>query len=212
MTPNFGYTSAQWDGPQKFPSSLYTAGLNVGWMKPVNERWTLMANVMPHWASDGQATQDAVRCPLMAGMTWTPNRQWKVMFGAIYLDRSDIAVLPFGGLVWTPNDDWRFELTAPQARISRRLNISTSEFQRWGYVGGGFGGGTWAVESVNHQSDVAMFREYSVVLGYECVKTNSYTWGAEIGYLFGRRMDFDRNTQSRFEPNDSLMLQAKFSY
>ena len=150
----------------------------------------------------------------MARMNWTANSRWKMVFGVIYLDRSDISVLPFGGFVYTPNDDWRFELMAPQAKIARRLNaFSGLDCERWVYLGGGFDGGTWAIESRNQQADIAMYREYTVCLGYESLrKSRHFKWNAEIGYLFGRKMEFDRNTQPQFKPDDSMVLQLKGSF
>jgi len=214
LTPNFSCTFAKWKGNGVFPGTLFHAGMSVTWLKPVNARWSFMASVMPSFSSDGKETRDSVRCPVMAGLNWVPNARWKVVFGIAYLNRSDIVVLPYGGLIYAPDDDWRFELMAPQAKVARRLTaMSNPDINRWVYTGGGFGGGTWAIESVHDQADLAMYREYSVLLGYEAVRKQSgLVWNGEIAYIFGRKMMFDRGTQHSFHPNDSLALRFKVSY
>jgi hypothetical protein len=212
LTPSFTYTNLDWKGPGKIPESLYNAGLSVGWMKPVNKYWTFMTYASPSYASDGHTSQETMQCGIMAGMNWTPNPHWKIVFGAVYLDRGDIPVIPYGGLVYSPGQDWRFELTVPQAKIARRLTfVSGSRFDHWVYLGGGFNGGSWAIESVFGRPDIAMSREYTVCLGYESTQ-NSYKFNAEIGYLFGRKMKFEHDTQPSFSPGDSLALRLKFTF
>lgn len=222
LSPNFGYTSVDWNRGSEFPNSLYNAGLNITWFQPINERWSGMLSVSPGWASDAKESKDSVRCPVVFGLTWTPNNRWKVVFGAAYLDRSDISFLPYGGLIWKPygNEDVRLELMAPQARFIWRscMERFAEQFadpctvETWHYVGGGFGGGTWAIRSENDQADLAMYREYSLVLGCERVKKGYYTCNFEIAYLFGRRMEFDKETQSTYKPDDSLHLRVKFTF
>ncbi len=214
ISPAFSYTNIQWEHSQGFPDSLYTAGLSLSWMKPINERWNLMLNATPGYAGDGKATSYAVRCPVILGLTWTPNSRWKVVFGAGYMDRSDFPVLPFAGVVYTPNEDWKFELMAPQPRVARRLSgWSDVLCNRWVYLGGGFGGGAWAVESWNGRSDLAMYREFSLTLGYEAVRTNSgFLWNVEIAYIFGRKMEFDHDTRPDYSPDDALALRVKVSF
>lgn len=215
LSPSFSYTSIDWKRGTPFPDNLYNAGLNVMWLQPINERWSFMAGVMPGWAGDGKASHDSVRCPAMFGFSWQPNRQWRVTFGAAYLDRSDTNFLPYGGLVWTPNDDFRVELTAPQARVawaSPSVTLIPPENRSWRYVGLGFGGGSWAVRSVNGRDDYAMYREFSLSLGTEWALRGEQVAVWEIAYVFGRRMEFDHHTQRTFKPNDSLHLRVKFQF
>lgn len=220
LTPSFGYTDVDWKRKSPFPDSLYNASLNIAWIQTLNERWSMMLLASPGWASDGKESEDSVRCPVTFGMTWTPNKRWKVVFGAAYLDRSDLSFMPYGGLVWTPNDDVKVELMAPQARLAWRSYSDglLSQFdrktaiERWNYVGFGFGGGSWAVRSVDNQADFAMSREFSLLLGCERIKKGYYTCNLEIAYLFGRRMKFDHETQSTYKPDDSLLLRLKFAF
>ena len=213
ISPNFSYTNVDWKGPGDFPDSLYDASVGITWMKPVNERWSLIFNTSPGYAGDGNETHDSFRIPVMFAANWTPNNRWKVMFGAIYTDRGDFPVLPFGGLLYTPNDDWRFEITAPTPRVARRFTAwSNEDCERWIYCGAGFGGGNWAIESTNGEPDLAMYREFALLLGYEAIRKNGLRWNFEAAYLFSRKMEFDYGTRPDYKPDDTLGLRLRVSF
>jgi len=218
LSPSFEPTFVKWDGPEPFPDTLYSASLGCTFIKKMNDRWSAMAHVGPRWSSDGKETQSAVRCSLMGGMTWTKSPQLQIRFGVVYSNRDDsFNVLPFGGLVWTPNEDWKYELMAPMLRVSRRCHYfrqilpRQNESIHWGYAGMGFGGGTWAIESVNKQPDVANYTEFSVVLGLESERMKRTTWKTEIGYVFGRSMNFEHHTMRKFNIGDSIVIRVILS-
>ena len=213
LSPTFGYTAVDWQRQTAFPDSLFHAGVGVTWITEISDRWMLMAGGTPVWSSDGRETRNCVRCPAYAGVVWSPDPRWKFTLGVSYMAQSNLPVLPFGGVSWTPNDDWRIEIMAPRSRIGRRLTgISTENLQHWLYVAGGYDWDSWAVRSTGGAADFAMYHEYSVLLGYECVKTGCVTWNIEIGTLFWRKMEFDRGTQGTFRPEDSVVLRTKISF
>ena len=213
ISPNFSYTNVDWKGMGEFPDSLYSASVGITWMKPINEHWNIILNAGPGYAGDGNETHDSFRIPVMFAANWNPNKRWKVMLGAIYTDRRDLPFLPFGGFVYTPNDDWRFEFTAPTPRIARRFTAwSDKECERWIYCGGGFGGGNWAIESVNHEPDLAMYREFALLSGYEVMRENGFRWNFEIAYLFSRKMEFEHGTQPDYKPDNTLGLRLNVSF
>jgi len=214
LTPNLTFTSVSYRGDDFLPCNLYNAGLSVAWMKPLDERWSLMTSVSPSYAGDGKATGEAVRCPAIFGATWTPNVRWKVLFGVAYLDRSDIPAIPFGGFTYMPNKDWKFEGMVPQPRIARRLSgWSGPRADRWTYLGVGFGGGSWAIESVANRTDFAQYREYSVLAGYEFIsKVGNLKWNAETAFLFGRETQFKYDTLPNQKHGNSLALRLRTSF
>jgi len=214
LTPSFSYTSVRYRSDDFLPSNLYNTGLSIMWMKPLNERWSLMVNASPSYAGDGKAGRETVRCPVIFGATWTPNTKWRVVFGVAYLDRSDIPAIPFGGFTYMPNEDWRFEGMLPQPRIARRLTaLSNPQTDRWVYLGGGFSGGTWAIESVDNKTDFAQYREYSTLLGYEFIsKVGNLKWNAETAFLFGRETQFKHDTQPNRKHGNSLALRLRASF
>ncbi|MGL6195554.1 MAG: hypothetical protein ACRC2T_12110 [Thermoguttaceae bacterium] len=213
VTPNFKYTNLNYKGAGYLPDSLYSGGITTGLIGIVNERWKLMLNAMPSYSGDGKSNYRCIVCPAMIAAIWTPNVKWNVTFGVIYLDRSDIPVLPMGGVIYTPNDDWRFDLTAPQVKIARRLNAYCSaKEQNWVFIGGGFSGGSWSITSVNEQSDYAMSREYLVKTGWEYSRTNFCKFTTDIAYVFGREIQFDKKTQETIKPSDSLAIRLTMSF
>ena len=74
------------------------------------------------------------------------------VLGADFLDREDIQWLPVAGLIWRPDPDLRLELVFPYPSIDVQLT-------RWYrlYIGGGLGGGTWAVERDSEVDDLATY-------------------------------------------------------
>ena len=106
---------------------------------------------------------------------------------------------------------------APQLRVMRRCHYFRSTLPNetasthWAYVGIGFGGGTWAFESVGKRADVADYKEYSVVLGLESERKERFSWKAEFGYVFGRKMEFDNNTLRKFDIDDSILFRLTLS-
>ena len=214
LTPNFAYTNINYRGDEFLPDNLYNAGLSMMWMKPLDERWSLMTSISPSYAGDGKATGEAIRCPAMLGATWTPNVRWKIVFGVAYLDRSDIPAIPFGGFTYMPNEDWKFEGMVPQPRIARRLSgWSGPGADRWAYLGIGFGGGSWAVETAANRTDFAQYREYAVLLGYEFIsKVGNLKWNAETAFLFGRETQFEHGTLPNREHGNSLALRLRTSF
>jgi hypothetical protein len=213
LTPSFEPTFVHWDGPEPFPSTLYSASLNCTLIKKFNDRWSAMASVGPRWSSDGKETKNSVRCSLMGGMIWNMSHKWHFRFGLAYLARNDsFNIIPFGGAIWTPNDDWRIELMAPMIRVARRCHYfktafsSDSESIHWGYTGIGFSGGTWAFRSIGDRPDVANYSEFSVVVGLESKLMERTPWRVELGYVFARNMNFERNTLPGFHIDNSLVL------
>ncbi len=218
VSPSFEPTFVNWDGPEPFPNTFYTASLNAMLIKQCNERWSAMFSAGPRWSSDGRETQGAVRCSLMGGMIWNKSPRLQIQFGVAYLDRSDsFNVLPFGGLVWKPNDDWKYELMAPMLRVARRCYGFQAILPReaaathWAYVGIGFGGGSWAFQSVGKRPDVADYSEYSVVVGLESQRGPRNAWKTEFGYVFGRKMEFEKDTMHRLHIDDSLVFRVTLS-
>ncbi len=214
LTPILSYTHIEWPEAVCFPDALYTASLPVTWRKSLNGEWSLMLTLSPTYAADGHASNDAFRCNAIAGATWMPNEKWKLLLGLAYMDRADIPVLPLAGATYTPNDDWTLELVIPQPRASRRLNsLSSARREIWMYLGAGFGEGSWAVDSVENQDDLAMFKGYSVLLGVEALDQSSKArWVAELAWLFNREIEFDRRTQPDIDLDDTFSIRLRYSF
>jgi hypothetical protein len=217
ITPSFSPTLTDWKGVEPFPRTLLTAAMDFRFIKKICPQLTAMASVTPQWSSDGHESQDALRFSMMGNIIWNPSERLKVVLGVGYFAQNDNKVLPFGGLIWQPNDDWKFELMAPQLRVAKRWKSNIPSFLNhtasyWQYVGIGFGSKSWAIESVADQSDVAKYKEYSVVIGLEAKNHESFSWKVELGYVFSRTIRFEEYTMSKLHISDSMLIRISCSF
>ena len=211
LTP--GFASHSIGGPSAFdlPEQLYDATFEIGWLSQLTERWGVNVAVTPGVYSDFQQSDgDALRITgrLLASWKWTPTA--KVIVGAVYLDRDDVAALPAAGLVWTPSEDWRLDLIAPRPKIARRLFCS-EDAENWLYVSGEFGGGSWSVERAGGAVDVLNYRAYHLLGGWERKHFGAVSSLLEFGLAFGREFEYDLGGES-FLPDESLVLRGRLQY
>jgi len=215
ITPGFAvhYT----DGPAgvDLPPRLFDAYTQFRWMHRLTPRWAVDLAVTPGVFSDfQQGSDDALRITGHGVVAWTCTPTAKIILGAAYLDRQDVGVLPVAGLIWKPHRDAKFELTFPRPRIARRVYWSgayTDAVQDWIYVAGEFGGGTWAIAPAAGGTDVVNIRDFRIILGAERKVIGGLDARFEVGYVFGRKIEFDTATPD-FEPTDTVMLRGGLTY
>jgi hypothetical protein len=217
VTPGFDFHLL--DGPDStaaaeadLPSRLYDIYMQVRWMAKVSERWSLTLAATPGYYTDFDGdNSDALRITGQALAIWEWRPQSQLIFGVVYLDRQDIGFLPAGGLIWTPNEDNRLELIFPRPRYLHRYRV-TSIYEDWWSIGAEFGGGEWAIARADGTDDIVDIKDYRITAGVER-KSIDYLVGmrAEIGYVFGRQIDYRSGTPT-FDPSDSVMLRAGFFY
>lgn len=201
------------DGPIRtdLPGQLYTASLGFNWFQPINQNWHAMFAVSPGVYSDFQtSSSDAIRITgrALAFYKWTDDVQ--VAMGVVYLDRDDISILPAVGLVYSPDEDTKIEVMFPKPKVSRRYKV-TDRFERWLYVSGEFGGGSWAIERANGTDDVFTYRDFRLVTGFETKYTSGPKTFFEFAYVFGRRVEYESGIGD-YDPNDTAMLRAGFKF
>ena len=131
------------------------------------------------------SAREGIRFPSHAVGFLSVSPEIAVVFGADYLDRGDIKLLPVAGLIWIPNPDMRFELVFPRPRAVFGL----TDRHRL-YLSGELGGGTWAIERVALGNDLATYRDLRVCIGVEHVEKDGQRSAFEIGYLFDRRLEY----------------------
>jgi hypothetical protein len=192
VTP--GFEVDYLDGPESLalPPELYNVGVDLMWRKQFNDRWGSMVAVRPGLASDFQTSQDAIRITGRAFATWqwVPERL-SLLFGVVYLDRNDLPILPGVGLIWTPTPDWRLDLIFPRPKLARRLAFVPRQREDWVYLGGSLGGRTWAVERPSGDPDQLTMRDYRLYLGWERILDGGSGLFAEVGFAFGRELEFE---------------------
>jgi hypothetical protein len=182
------------------------------WRKQFNDRWGSMVAVRPAVASDFQTGQDAFRITgrALATWQWVPERL-SLLFGVVYLDRNDLPILPGVGLIWTPTPDWRLDLIFPRPKLARRLVFLPRQREDWVYLGGSLGGRTWAVERRPGVNDQLTLRDYRLYLGWERIVDGGGGLFVEVGYVFGRELEYDIDPLER-SFNDAVMIRGGVRY
>jgi hypothetical protein len=189
-----GYNDRLFDGPRgvELPSRVFDAYLELMWVPRINDNWTAIVAVSPGIYSDAEnIDDDAFRITGKGLLKWQLTApQWQVLFGVLYLDRNDVAVLPAGGVIWTPHDDFRLDLLFPSPKVARRFGFEPGHSEDWYYLAGEFGGDMWSVERKGVRERITM-RDFRVFVGLEKKYNGGAGFRMEAGYVFGRIVEFD---------------------
>ncbi len=180
------------DGPPTtdLPPRLFDFSLDTTVYLPLNDRWTVQAGVAPGIYTDLHAMKDSFRLSGrgMVFYRWSP--QFQFAGGIIYLGRKDIVALPAIGAVYTPSDDLKVELLFPKPKAAYRYHHDIDR-ERWVYVTGELGGGTWAIQRSSGADDIATYRDFQLLLGIEHKEPGVINWQMEGGYVFSREIQYD---------------------
>jgi hypothetical protein len=213
VTPRIG---VHWlDGAAKFdlPDALYDTAIEFRHLRRfAGGPWAMDAAVTLGYYSDFEHDQDdALRPTARALAVYEAASGAKWVAGAAYLNRDDVSVLPVGGVIYQPTPDWNLELIAPRPRISRRLLTAPGD-ETWVYLGGEFAGGVWAIEHPQSRAlDVVSESEYRILLGYERKLAGGLGRRYELGYVFGRELQFESGL-ANVDLDDTMFLRAGLTY
>ena len=211
ITPNFAVHYL--DGPTRpdLPAQTFDSAVEFRWLRQVRPWLGIDVAVAPGYYSDfEQGNSDALRITGrgLAQLSFSPTTRW--VLGIIYLDRRDVSLLPAGGVIITPNDATRWELIAPQPRLLRRLAYRPGS-EWWGYLGGEFGGGAWAIDRANGGSEEIAYRDFRLLIGLERKMSHGISGRFEFGYVFAREIEFSSDTPD-FRPSDTLLARGGVRY
>jgi hypothetical protein len=225
VTP--GFTAHFLDGPAgvDLPPRVYDAYTEFRWLPRVTPRFRADLGVTPGYYSDFQhGSRDALRITGWGAAIWQWTPKMKLVLGASYLDRHDVAVLPIVGLVWNPSDEWNLNMVFPKPKLARRIAANgriypprfpgdafCPEVQYWAYISGELGGGIWAFEHTGGGEDVFSYRDYRVMLGVERKALFGLASRLEVGYVFGRKIEFQSDLPDVL-PSDTVMVRGGLTY
>ncbi len=219
LSAGFGFSKVQAPQSLDLPSELYESTLGVAWMRRINERWMIRSMLGVANASDGEnVSSDAWQFRGGAFGILEANEQWSWTFGAIALGRNDIPVVPAIGAIYKPSDSLKFNLFFPRPSASL-LFKEAHRRQHWAYLGGGLGGGTWAYQNNSGVDDQVTYRDWQLFLGWESTPqpleglpvTKGRKIGAEMGYSFGRKFEFELN-RNDVDIGDALYFQLSLGF
>jgi hypothetical protein len=198
--------------------TFYNTGVDLRWIKPLSpNKFTLDLGFGIFYSGDFKVkTGDAIRFPAHVAGIWNCNPRLKVIFGVVYLDRKDdYNILPMAGLIWTPQEDISVELMVPRLRIAERVrwfgSAAGDDTSDWIYAAFEIAGGSWGYQPVSNMNGDLDYHDFRLLMGYERRTSCGFTLGLELGYMFGRTLEFDR-VGYKVHPTDGIFLRLRTSY
>jgi len=213
-----GFAVQYLDGPRgvDLAPRIYAAYTEFRWMSQVRPRLGLELSITPGVFSDfEQDAGKAFRLPGHAAAAWTWTDTTKIVFGAAYLDRPDIEVIPIGGVIWKPHDDAEYEMLFPHPKLAHRVywfGRYGQDVQDWLYLAAEFASEAWTLSHADGSIDEAVLRDYRLILGMERKVIGGLDARIELAYAFGREIRFYRSNQTNFDPDDTVMVRLKLLY
>ena len=214
LTPAFGVHYLEGPDSPDLPARLYDASLQVRLIRPIGARFTADVAVTPGVHSDFEIDDDdALKIDGRGFGVYQWSDTLSFVGGIAYYDRRDVSVVPIGGAIWKPTDDWNLELIVPRPKIARRLTWQTDPAapSTWAYVSGEFGGGVWVIERPLGTTDEITTLDYRILLGLERKVPGRVNSRLEVGYVFGRNIEF-RSGLPDYEPDATFLVRAGASY
>jgi hypothetical protein len=218
VTPGFAVHLLTGPDSVDLPGALYENWLEFRWLRPINDQWTADVAVTPGLFTDyNNVGSDAIRIQARAIGLWSCDEDLQLALGFLYLDREDIAAMPMAGLIWTPSDDCKAELLFPRPRVLYRLS-GDDVSSRWIYIGGEFGGGSWAIERNDigpppkqPRDDVVTYSVWRFLVGFEAKKKTGFAPRVEAGFNFNRSVEF-KSGNGDFDPGNTALLRVGGSF
>jgi hypothetical protein len=214
VTPT--YVHHLWDGPQgiaaDLPANAYSAFLDTFWASDPDRPLGVEVGVAVGAFTDFDTFTTKSLRVMGEGFgvaRLTPQLTFK--FGAWYLNRNDLKLLPAGGLVWQPNPQTKFDLLFPNPKLSKYLT-SYGNGDVWWYVSGEYGGGAWTIKRADGSGDRVDINDIRVKLGIDWINQRNFRGFAEIGYVFDRQVVYVVHPADSFKPRDTFLIGAGFSF
>ncbi|MCA9099114.1 MAG: hypothetical protein KDA36_12035, partial [Planctomycetaceae bacterium] len=148
------------------------------------------------------SAKDGIRFPSHAVGMFHFNPDLDFVFGADYIDRDDLPLLPVFGFSIHRQDqpNLRFDLVFPRPRIDVVLDC-----KRRMYLAAFLDGGSWDIERPDESNDVMTYRDYRAVLGFEYTDQTDGISAVELGYVFERQLLF-RTIHTVTDFDDAFVL------
>lgn len=211
LTPR--YTTHFLDGPGQIdvPPHLMDGELEFRYMKQATPRLGIDLAIAPSFFSDGHnMSSQAWRVTGRALGAWTVNERWQIVGGGVYTGRSDFPAVPAAGFIWKPSCDVRVEAVFPRPKAYWRPFVNGT-IEHWFYVGGEYGGNTWAIDHEGGIPDKMTYADLRLLVGWERKSPGGLNGRLELGWVFDRSIEFTSGRPG-FNPTDTLMLRGETSF
>jgi hypothetical protein len=211
-SPEVNYRSFTGPDSPNLSANYYRFASGIKLDSPDVNGWHWQGTFTPAIATDFEQSidSDALQFDGQLALYYRANQQFMWALGAMYWDRVDDIVLPFGGFVWTPNQYWEFRLLFPRPRVDLFLG-AVGNHAWWLY-----GGGEYRVEAYEtevsppgtlDQIQSTEWRAYGGLRG----DNGWLSHFVEAGYAFEREFEFKQNT-TPFEADGALFVRGGIRY
>ncbi|MEX0643280.1 MAG: hypothetical protein WD468_11295 [Pirellulales bacterium] len=194
-------------GGPDLPPQVYDAYLDFAWYPRVTEYLGAELGFRTGvWSDFSYWDTDSIRFlgRGLANVSLTP--QLDILFGAVYLDRLDVKILPAGGVYYRPSPEWDLYLVFPNPKIRNFISAVGNTKWYW-YAAGEYGGGTWTVtRQVNR--DQFDYNDIRVSGGVEFETQTQIRGHLEIGYVFDRELLFRSGEPGNFSLDNTFMFRG----
>jgi len=191
INPQFGAHFFGSSSISNIPDRTYDLSFELSGGMPINDDWIVTATISPGIFTDFEgAGGDVFRMPLRLLAFYKYSESLTLATGILWLDRPDTPLLPAVGLSYQ-TDDFKADLWFPRPKVSW-LYYRRGDTQRWVYVVGELGGGTWSIRRDDGRSDEFAYRDFRAMVGFEQRVEDGLNWFAEGGLIFGRQVTFTR--------------------
>ncbi len=209
ITPGFGARLLEGPNTLDLPGHVYDVYLQFRWLGKLNDTWGYDLVFTPGVYGDLEVIDnDTWRYMGRAVATyeWSP---WvQLVFGVGYFDRENVSALPVGGFIYT-NGDTRWEAIFPRPRYARRY-YSSCDCEKWWYLGGEFGGGSWTYQDAANNQQIMTLTDLRLRLGLETKRNGGAGRLVEIGYVFNRQAEIAGGPTQQL--GSSFMVRAGITY
>ena len=214
FSPEFNYR--EWNGPgaPNLPPNVFRVAGGIELTTPKHGPWTAQLGFTPQIASDFRDNLNSNAWMFDADIKLffqqSPTTTWAI--GALYWDRVDQIILPYGGLIWTPNQHWEWRLVFPNPRVDIFLG-NWMYGPTWLYVGGEYHVESYqvAIDPTDYQDQIQL-RDWRAFVGLRSDNGNFASF-LEVGVVFGRDAEFRRNDiTAGFDTDPGLLLRGGFRF
>lgn len=186
------YSLRTWDGPgaPALPGDVHRFGLDLNLTSPTVGPFTAELGFNPSLNTDFDHSpgSDAWNWDGRGALLIRTHPQWLAVVGAMFWDRVDDQVLPYGGLVYTPSDFVEIRAMFPRADINFFIGTPWGVPQ-WLYVAGEYHVEAYEIGAGGPQRKVEM-EDWRVLLGVRS-DAGGFTSFLEGGWVFDREIKFN---------------------
>ncbi|WP_166825039.1 hypothetical protein [Thalassoroseus pseudoceratinae] len=218
--PDAGWRS--WKSPrltsgERLPASAFHLGYNFETVTQTGSPWAIVFGFSPSINSDFEQSigSEAVQLDAKVAGVYNAGPGLQYVVGALYWDRVDDIILPYGGLVFTPDDRSEYRLMFPESRFSYYVG-RVGEDDKWLYVSAGYHVESYDIElssgPTGPRGDQIQFSDWRVMFGLRSdnglMGLGSYI---EAGYVFDREVEFKGSTPD-FDIDSGFILRGGLRY